>query len=285
MKKVVILLLLVFIFMFSADGLKIFNQDSGSTYQAEQIELPFQQDPIDESTTEYNIIGFSSRGALVYNVIITPPEYSQTMLLTFAMHGFESAWHNDGAALVQIGNDVIRTFSGHPQELQSTRLIIVPCVNPDGIWEGQTDSGLGRCNGQGIDINRDFDYHWQYNSNSQFRTGNAPFTTPEAQILRDLVWREKPDVVIDFHGWLNCTYGDAELSDYFNKAFNIKHQGSFSNEKIYMQQFFTGWASQYARVVMVEYPNPANPRNLIERQYSQKTIRAIKEICSQKLRA
>lgn len=140
------------------------------------------------------------------------------MLLTFALHGFEGAWDKDGAALVQIGNDVIRAFSSHPQALRNTRLIIVPCVNPDGIQEGQTDNGFGRCNAQGIDINRDFDYQWEYSSNSRYRTGNTPFTTPEAQILRDLVLKEKPDIIIDFHGWLNCTYGDAELSDYFNEA-------------------------------------------------------------------
>jgi hypothetical protein len=227
----------------------------------------------------YNVIGHSSQGANIYNVIITPPNYNKTLLLTFAMHGFEGSWNNDGGALVQIANDIIREFSNHPEELQDTRLIVVPCVNPDGVWYGKSDRGFGRCNSQGIDINRDFDYHWEYNSDSKYRTGNAPFTTTEAKILRDLVLKEKPDVIIDFHGWLNCTYGDAELAKYFDKAFDIRHQSSISDDKVYMQQYFTGWASQFARTAMVEYPNPECPSNVISLEYNYKTVNAIREIC------
>ncbi|HEX3012014.1 MAG TPA: M14 family zinc carboxypeptidase [Syntrophomonadaceae bacterium] len=233
-----------------------------------------------KSTIEYNIIGHSSRDAIIYDVVITPPEYNKTLLLTFAMHGFEGSWNNDGGTLVQIANDLIREFSSRPEELQNTRLIIVPCVNPDGVWFGKTDKGFGRCNSQGIDINRDFDYHWEFISESKYRTGRAPFTTPEARILRDLVLNEKPDAIIDFHGWLNCTYGDAELGSYFYKAFGIKHHSSVSKDKIYMQQYFTGWASQFARTVMVEYPNPVNPGNINNLGYSYKTINAVKELCS-----
>jgi hypothetical protein len=202
------------------------------------------------------------------------------MLLTFAMHGFEDSWDNDGASLVQIASDVIKEFSSHPEELKTTRLIVVPCVNPDGTWHGRTANGFGRCNGQGIDINRDFDYHWEFCNDSRYHTGNTPFATPEAQSLSNLVLKEKPDIVIDFHGWLGCTYGDTELGDYFNKAFSIEHQGTTLKDNVYMQQFFTGWASQFARAVMVEYPNPHNPHNVIDRRYSSKTINAIKNICN-----
>jgi len=234
----------------------------------------------EKSKIENNIIGYSYRGNIISDIIITPVNYNKTMLITFAVHGFEGSWYNDGSALTQIANDVIREFSNNPEELNTTRLIIVPCVNPDGIWQGKTDNGFGRCNGQGIDINRDFDYHWEFCNDPKYRTGNAPFATPEAQILRDLVLKEKPEIVIDFHGWLNCTYGDAELGKYFNKYFGIKNQNPISRDQVYMQQYFTGWASQFARTIMVEYPNPINPQNLIKWDYSNKTITAIKEICS-----
>jgi hypothetical protein len=203
------------------------------------------------------------------------------MLITFAMHGFDGGWPKDGAALVQIANGVIKEFSNNPEELKTTRLMVVPCVNPDGIWYGQSENGIGRCNGQGIDINRDFDYYWEYSSNSEYRTGNAPFSTPEAQILRNLVLSVKPDIVIDFHGWANSTYGDVEISDCFNKAFGMKNLIPKSKNIIYLPQEFIGWSSQFARAVLVEYPNPGNPENLIEYQYSDKTINSIKEICSQ----
>lgn len=243
--------------------------------------VPIPAVPQEKNTIEYKVIGNSSRGNIIQAVIITPKNHTRTMLITFAVHGFDGGWDQDGAALVQIANNIIREFSNRPEDLQTTRLVVVPCVNPDGIWYGQNENGIGRCNGQGIDINRDFDYYWQYNSDSKYRTGSAPFSTPEARILRSLVLSEKPDIVIDFHGWANCTYGDVELSGYFNKIFAMNNLNPKSRDKVYLPQHFVGWASQYARVVLVEYPNPGSPQNLIELQYSGKTIDAIKEIVSQ----
>lgn len=242
--------------------------------------VPVQAESTGKNTIEYKILGYSYGGNIIHDVIITPANYDRTMLLTFAVHGFDGAWDNDGSALVQIANNIIKEFSNHPEELQTTRLVIVPCVNPDGIWYGRSENGVGRCNGQGIDINRDFDYYWQYNSDSRYHTGNAPFSTPEARILRNLVLSEKPDIVVDFHGWANGTYGDVEFSEYFNRTFNINNLNPISKDKIYLQQHFVGWASQFARAVLVEYPNPVNPQNIIKAQYSLKTINAIKEICN-----
>jgi hypothetical protein len=230
--------------------------------------------------TEYKIIGYSYQGSKIYSIVITPENYNNTMLLTFAMHGFEDAWNNDGAALVQIAYDVIKEFARNPEGLKSTRLIVVPCVNPDGTWHGQSGNGFGRCNAQEIDINRDFDYYWTPNYESKYRTGSVPFSTPEAQVLRSLVLQEKPDIIIDFHGWLNNTYGDKELGEHFDKAFNIKHQGSANDNNIYLQRYFTGWASQYARTLIVEYPNPQNHQNIIDWEYSKKTINVLKDICN-----
>ena len=230
--------------------------------------------------TECKIIGYSYWGTIINSIVITPKNYDKTMLLTFAMHGFEDGWSNDGASLVQIATDVIKEFSSNPEQLNRTRLIVVPCVNPDGTWYGQSSNGFGRCNAQGIDINRDFDYYWKYCNESRFRTGTTAFSTPEAQILRNVVLLEKPDIIIDFHGWLNQTYGDIELGEYFNRAFNIQHQGPAFKDKVYMHQYFAGWASQYARTVLVEYPNPKNNQNIIDWGYSKNTINVIKEICS-----
>jgi Predicted carboxypeptidase len=238
--------------------------------------VPEQPAPMKSYTTEYNIAGYSSMGNIIQDIIITPAGYDRTMLLTFAMHGFDGGWDKDGAFLVQIANNVIREFSEHPEELQKTRLIVVPCVNPDGIYYGKSEHGIGRCNGQGIDINRDFDYFWEYSSDSKYHTGNTPFSTPEAQILRQLVLAEKPDIVIDIHGWSNCTYGDKQIGECFNNNFGFKN----TYDMTYLKQHFSGWAGQYARAVLVEYPKVASPADLNERQFSGKTIDSIKAICS-----
>ena len=233
-----------------------------------------------ESKTAYKIIGYSYLGTTIKSCEITPQHYNKTMLLTFAVHGFEDGWDKDGAALVQIGTDVIKEFSGDPQTLKETRLIVITCVNPDGIESGRSSNGFGRCNAQGIDINRDFDYYWKYCSEGKYRTGNAPFSTPEAKILRDVVLKAKPDIIIDFHGWLTCTYGDAAIADGFDRAFGIQRKKPNAIDNTYMAQFFTGWASQYARTVLVEYPDPQTYQNMLNSEYSQKTINVIKNICN-----
>jgi hypothetical protein len=60
----------------------------------------------------------------------------------------------------------------------------------------------------------------------------------------------------------------------------MPNSGTSDKNKIYMQQYFTGWASQYARTLMVEYPNPGEYNNLIKWKYSENTINAIKAVCN-----
>ncbi len=287
MKKMVVIVMTLFFLLFPADviGVKPYEDVSAEVLLAPAAQLPAapKQGAADNSSipggpATYNILGYSVGGKVIYDVVITPPHYDQTMLLTFAIHGFDGAWEHDGAALVQIANSIIHEFSTHPQRLQDTRLIVVPCVNPDGVLNGQSEYGLGRCNGQEIDINRDFDYYWEYSDDPQFRTGPKPFSTPEAVILRDLVLKEKPDIVIDFHGWQNSTLGD-DLGKYFNQNFGLRDPAPMEKDIASMRQYFAGWASNYARAVLVEYPNPIKPQNIINWDYAGKTIDAIKAIC------
>jgi hypothetical protein len=86
--------------------------------------------------------------------------------------------------------------------------------------------------------------------------------------------------VVDFHGWENRTYGDDELGKYFDEALKLSCQGSQQKDKAYLGSTFIGWASEYARAVLVEYPNPVKPQNVNEWGYSQNTIKAITAICN-----
>lgn len=250
-----------------------------STFVLPEKSTPTEERPEPRSAVAYQIIGTSHLGAEIKSCTITPPNYNKTMLLTFAMHGYEGSWDKDGTALLQIAEDIIDEFARNPQDLKQTRLIIIPCVNPDGLTVGQSSNGFGRCNAQGIDINRDFDYYWKYSSTSMYRTGATPFATPEAKVLRDVVLKEQPDIVIDFHGWLNCSFGDVALTHHFDQAFGTKRQKPDTFDNTYMSQFFTGWASQYARSALLEYPDPRTMQNMIDLKYSPKTIDFLKTLC------
>jgi hypothetical protein len=200
------------------------------------------------------IIGNSYQNRPIEAVYLTPPSHNQTILATFAIHGFEDQYYGDGIILTHIAEQVIKYYSEQPELLKSTRLIIIPCVNPDGINASLSNNGFGRCNAQGIDINRDFDYNWDKIYTRCNKTGDTPFTTPEAQVLRDIVLKENPDIILDFHGWLDCCYSsDSELKSFFVNSLNLGEEKQALQGYKPMQGYFIGWASEYARAALIEY--------------------------------
>lgn len=283
MKKLLtVVLIMLFVCIGSSDTL--LSEQDNERNDKSAVYSAYNNRPTAEGTKivpEHAILGYSSRGNVIEAVTITPAKYEKTVLLTFAMHGFEDSWDYDGASLVQMAHEIISAFSENPAYLNKTRLIVVPCVNPDGLLRGFDDRIAGRCNGQGIDINRDFDYLWKYCGEAKYHTGDTPFASPEANILKNLVLNEEPDLVIDFHGWLNAIYGDEEIGQYFSDSLQVSNQGLDNVADAFLPQTFIGWAGQHTRAVMVEYPNPQTAANVVKFEYSCKTIEAIKQICRQ----
>lgn len=176
-------------------------------------------------------------------------EYSRTILLNFAIHGWEDSYAADGQLLVDLGNALVEHYS-QSVDLQGCRLLIVPCANPDGIAEGTTKDGFGRCNADGIDLNRDFDANHVVYTNPRNYTP-APFSGVESQALRDLVWAVEPDIVIDFHGWLNYTIGSSELAEVFSTYVGVNHKNELTTSA---HGYFSYWAElQGAEAVLVEF--------------------------------
>lgn len=217
---------------------------------------------------------------------------SRKILCVFAMHGFEDAFYKDGQALVDTANGVIDYFKNNSSSLRGYELIIVPCANPDGLKKGWTCNGPGRCQiSPGIDMNMDFAYNFQVRVNERNKTGDKPFTSTEAAALRDLVFSEKPDIIIDFHGWVNSAAGDPEIARVFCRHLGLTYEETAHS--IY-NGFFSGWAAKYARTVLVEYPSPFTGQGSFDGKsdekydyagngfsdfgYSQKTVKAIEEI-------
>lgn len=182
-----------------------------------------------------------------------PENYSETILLNFAIHGYEDEYNADGQVLVDTAYTLIEYYKQNPDKLGDSQLIIVPCANPDGLYDGYTKDGFGRCNANGVDLNRDFDANYSPRTNPRNYTPYA-FSASESRALRDLVNKYSADVVVDFHGWLNYTIGDYELARVFYEEMGLSHNVGFTNSNA--GGYFANWAHQQGALgLLVEFTN------------------------------
>lgn len=214
-------------------------------------------EPVDEGVAVQNIVyGQSESGRDLVCTIIEPKQYSRTILSIFAIHGFEDWYAHDGQELVETAQLAIEHFQD-PEALADCRLMIVPLANPDGLYDGTTNNGFGRCNASGIDLNRDFDAAHVSTTSARNYT-LYPFSAPESRALRDLVNAYAPDIVLDCHGWENCTIGDSELASVFYAQMGLQHRVVFSDNA---HGYFSYWAHQQgALALLVEFSEPGFDR-------------------------
>ena len=148
---------------------------------------------------------------------------------------------------------MIDYYNKNPDKLENTRLIIIPCANPDGLQEGTTNNGFGRCNANGVDLNRDFDANYRAYSSARNYT-QSPFSASESRALRDLVLSVKPEITIDFHGWENCTIGNYNIAKVFLEEMGLSHNVDF--ETTNAAGYFSNWAYQQGSAgLLVEFTN------------------------------
>jgi hypothetical protein len=84
---------------------------------------------------------------------------------------------------------------------EDVTLYVIPCANPDGYAAG-TDRVRGRMNGNGVDLNRNWDYEWQPTATHGTRlvsAGDSPFSEPETAALRDLILGRGVEAAIFYH--------------------------------------------------------------------------------------
>ncbi len=219
----------------------------------EAFEPSVQEPEANKIKIEPFIYGTSERGRNLTCYSFTPPSFSRTVLLNFAIHGFEDDYDADAQVLVDAANELIAYYSKY-EEFGDCRLLIVPCSNPDGLMDGITENGFGRCNASGIDLNRDFDANYSPNKTPGRNYTPYAFSAAESRALRDLCYEYKPDIVCDFHGWLNCTIGDSELAQVFRQEMNLPHQTAFTSTNA--KGYFANWAHQQGSLgLLVEFKN------------------------------
>lgn len=177
-----------------------------------------------------------------------PLEYYQigsgknVMVLTFAMHGFEDNFSRDGKELVYLADHLYGLLRDNLSLVTDNdwTVYILRCVNPDGLFDGNTNNGPGRCttyyiNGSGklvygngttgIDMNRCFPYNFKLYSNERNYNGSAPMRCVEAQALAQFVQNVRGtghNICIDTHGWFTQiipSSGKGALYRAFHKYF------------------------------------------------------------------
>lgn len=146
----------------------------------------------------------------------------RSMLMVFGVHGFEDAYDHDGVVLKLIAEGLISHYTENAQELQDFCLYIIPSANPDGLIDGSSMNGFGRCNALGIDVNRDFPFDWEPNDTTRNQTGDAPLATAEARAICQLVEDIQPDYGVDVHGWKKAAYGNGRMAETFAAPFRFK---------------------------------------------------------------
>lgn len=221
--------------------------------------------------SEEVVIGKSGKGRDIYATRIYRPDVEDVKeaLLVFAIHGYEDQFERDGEYLVHMGDNLIHYFEEYlPYDYAIT---IVPLANPDGLVEGYTNNGPGRAQiALGVDINRDFDYNFVANvASPRNKTLAEPFSSSEAQALRDLVLSREWDFIIDFHGWWDLTIGNKELA----QAFNLPYSGGYTESS----GTFSAWASLHSRSLLVELPPELVAENNIY-GHTQAVITALEKL-------
>jgi LysM repeat protein len=114
---------------------------------------------------------------------------------------------------------ILAHFSVYPDDLPADiTLHILPIANPDGVVAvtGETgpfaiadldgDTTLGRFNGNGVDLNRNWGCEWSAVGTWRQTTvsgGNRPISEPETRALREYLIGIEPDAVI----WLHSAAG------------------------------------------------------------------------------
>lgn len=90
-------------------------------------------------------------------------------------------------------------------------LHLIPIANPDGYAAG-TSRTSGRFNGNGVDLNRNWDYQWNITATHGVWVvsgGSGPFSEPETRALRDYIAAHNMDAVIFYHSAFDAVFSGA----------------------------------------------------------------------------
>lgn len=165
---------------------------------------------------------------------------SNVMVAGFALHGYEDNFNKDGGCLVYTADQLMKLLDKNRQLITDYgwTVYILPSMNPDGLIDGYTNNGPGRCTttyldangnlvrGNGVDLNRSFPKNWTQYTLARNFNGSKPLSAKEAQALAQFVQSVKGkgcNICLDVHGWftqiITSTGKDGTLFKTFSARF------------------------------------------------------------------
>jgi len=138
-------------------------------------------DPIGRRVT---LLGRSADGRPITAIETGDLDAPRRTLVVGCIHGNEAA------------GVVVAERLAHDPPPHELDLWIIPDLNPDGV------AASSRGNGRGVDLNRNFPYHW-HRLYGIYDSGPHALSEPESRIAERLVIRLNPQISIWFHQHLD----------------------------------------------------------------------------------
>jgi protein MpaA len=195
-------------------------------------------------------LGRSVQGRPIVAVALGDPDAPRKLLVVGAIHGNETA-----------GIAVARDLESSSPPRRSL-LWIVRDLNPDGV------AANTRQNADGVDLNRNFPWHWRHlerRGGLQY-SGPRALSEPESRLARALILRVRPRITIWFHqplGVVDESGGDVRIERRFARIVGLpltrlrRYPGSAAS-----------WQDRHLRgstAFVVELPSGAPSRSLLAR--------------------
>ena len=237
-------------YRFASDGMKICSDYTSAKSVTTGDCLSLNERAAEIAYTYSNVrkevFGYSYQGRPLEAYIITPTNgrYNKTYYCNFAIHGFEGESYRDGKYLVAEGNRVVEYYANHPSELKNMRLIVIPCLNPDGVIAGTNElytgsNSFGRNTANHVDLNRDFN----------------TFNGYESRAIRSLMQKYRPNILCDFHGWLDTSIGNPNMVNIFSDTLGLSRKQPNRYGESYGYLMGYSYKTYGAASLLVEYRN------------------------------
>ena len=182
------------------------------------------------------------------------------LMLSFALHGYEDHWNADGQELVWLADTLKAELEKNYDLIRDNNwtVYILRCVNPDGIYDGYTNNGPGRCtthyinssgktvSGKGIDLNRSFPVGFTSLTSSRNFTSTSPLAAIEARSVQNFVTTYQSstgkNVFIDVHGWTQQIITSSSTSGKLAMLFRSQFSQN-SPSRLAKKGYLTDWTA------------------------------------------